>query len=166
VPSSTFRDLYSEDEATKLEGALKDALRPLTDALQVEEERIPKLRAELAKAQKRRKALIASIRSVDKSAMPQVNKQTPKQRGLPVGEQHRVWLEQVTEWLQAHKEELDGNGGFRATDVVEVVGSPFSSGNASKYLTELHALGVLHLDRYVPGPSSDTRKAGKFYRVV
>jgi hypothetical protein len=166
MPSPTFRDLYSEDQANKLEGALKDALRPLTDALRIEEERIPKLQAELATARLRRTALVASIRSIDKTAVPTVNKGNARRKGLTSTEAHRQFLESLTEWLQARKEELNGNGGFRAVELEKLAGSPFTSGRASARLNELHSLGIVQLVRHVKGPSAGGHVSGKFYKVI
>jgi hypothetical protein len=168
MPSTSFRDLLSEEEAAEYDRRLDAALQPLIDLYNEENERIPKLRQELTAARERRDALAREIRKRNPDAVAPA-RVAPKPRtkpGLTKSEAHKRLLTELTDWLQTHKSELNANGGFRSVDLDSRSDFTMIRTNPDRYLSELHALGVLHLDRHVKGPSLGDRKAGKFYRVV
>ena len=167
MPQPSFSDLYAEGEADDLKDAVRSALRPLIDRLNTETERLNQLQREIEEVRSRRSVLTKTIRAIDKDAAPSLYRKTPK-RAQPSNVAHKKRLDDLTEWLQAHRDELNGNGGFRRSDLLAHKDFTITRQGKSltRYLAELHDLGVLHLDRFVRGASGGGHKAGKFYKVV
>ena len=77
--------------------------------------------------------------------------------------------DQLSEFVQTHREELNSDGGFSITTLLNQfpeLGQIASKSALGKTLTRLHEDGILHLDHANMGRPSPGRPTGKFYRVV
>ena len=159
-------------------GAVKE-LATVNQELETAESLVVQLRAQ-------RSELTKMIRGIDKDAAPSLyankkpNGKKPagplKGRVLGPNKEARARMDALTDYVQANRDELNADGGFRAIDLEKradfqaefpiFISTSKGGSPLSKYLDRLYQGGILHLDRWVRGQDYEHRPAGKFYKVV
>ncbi len=113
-----------------------------------------KLDTEIASAEAELKSLLAARREVTKAlnlldpqSAPPVKTRSKRTKGGSPGGIAPETLQKISDWLQAHKEELNVDGGFRANAVASRPDYKISSrATFDKAVTVLREQGVLVLD--------------------
>lgn len=166
--------MSATDHLARLAEEVREITQPLVDHMNEVDEEIKTKQEELQALRDARSQLRAIVKGIDPALVPPLYKKNGKPKTKPTkkagSEVAADTLAALTEWVQERREELNGNGGFRAVDIhpredFTLDGLAHVS-RVNKTLALLHDQGVLRLDRWIRGKDLPHRPTGKFYKVI